>query len=193
MRLHSLSATRLQRPSSIPSKTPRTQPTAGLRHSQETIQALKAAALSSFPPQNHAGLYASTKALCVCVRTFISCTDAHDKYSFLPAYGATWAPLELPRHAWTSVVAAKQGKKPHLDTVKPVRKAAESPTQTTRGICKGDKGAQLIQCWSLHPFFFFFFTSKGLPDPHFSRDIFPGSMFLKCIVLCFPAFHKRAH
>lgn len=71
---------------------------------------LKAVALSSFPPQNHAGLYASTKALCACVHTFISCTDACDKYSFLPTYDAMEASPELPRHAWTFVVATKEGK-----------------------------------------------------------------------------------
>lgn len=99
---------------------------------------LKAAALGSFPPQNHAGLYASIKAPCVCVHTFISCTHAHDKCSFLPAYVAMKALLELPGHAWTSVVAAKEGKKLRLDTVKPDCKAAESTTKHP-GCCEGNK------------------------------------------------------
>lgn len=70
---------------------------------------LKAAAPSFSPRQTHAGLCASTTARCLCA--VISCTDAQDKYSFLPACVAMRALLELPGHAWTPVVAAKEGGK----------------------------------------------------------------------------------
>lgn len=59
----------------------------------------------------------------------MSCTDAHDKDVFLPACVATKASLELPRHAWTWVAAAKEGKNLGLGYSKTCLQGWESPTQ----------------------------------------------------------------
>lgn len=136
---------------------------------------LKAAALGCFPPQNHAGLSASTKALCV--HTFISCTDAHDKYSFLPAYVAMKAPLELPGHAWTSVGEAKEGK---------------GCAWIQSNLCAWLQRAQhkTLGGWQRSNDSTLISTSERLFDARFSRDTFPRWMLLKCILLFNPSSHK---
>ena len=90
--------------------------------------------------------------LSVYVCTHSLAVPMHTINSFLPAYVATKAPLELPRHAWTSVVAAKEGKK-LLGYSKTCLRGCGEPNTKHMGYLQRGQRSTADTRWALHLFF----------------------------------------